>query len=101
MDVKDFVKTTLLQIAEAIDETNDEFGGVRRFQLSYAGAKTQKQAKEYSMVEFDLAVEVKVTGSRKKGGGVKVAVLEAKASSEKEDVSSVASRIKFVVMDNH
>lgn len=95
MDVKEFLKTTLLEISEAIDDANDEFGSTRRFQLS------DPQGKIVGLVEFDLAVEAKQTGSRKKGAGVKVAVLEASLGDEKNYSSSSVSRIKFVVMDNH
>lgn len=101
MDVKEFVKTTLLQVAEAIDESNDEFGGARRFQLSYEGAKTQKQAQQYSLIEFDIAVELRTTNARKKSGGLKVAVIDAKAGAKNEQTNSKISRIKFVIMDNH
>lgn len=95
------MKTTLLQISEAIDESNDEFGGARKFQLSNSTARTKREASEYSFVEFDLAVKVQTTGKSKKGGGLKVAVFDAKAGHEKEQIDSNTSRIKFVVMDNH
>jgi hypothetical protein len=100
MDIKDFVKTTLLQISEAIDESNDEFGGARKFTLSNMGGDG-KWAGAYGMVEFDLAVEAKTSGVRKKDGGLKIAVLEAKVGSETEHTDSSISRIKFFVMDQH
>ena len=91
MEIKDFVKKTLLEISNAIDETNEEFGSVRRFEL---GDKK-------GLVEFDLAVEAKRGGSQKAGGGLKVAVLNATAGGEKNFSENRVSRIKFIVKDNH
>ena len=94
MEIKDFVKKTLLEISSAIDETNDEFGSARRFQLAAVD-------KNQGLIEFDLAVEAKRTGTKKAGGGLKVAVLEANAGGEKNYSEGSVSRIKFIIMDNH
>jgi len=94
MEVKDFVKTTLKQLSEALSESKVELG--KNVRLTNITLRS-KQMGNYGLIDFDLAVEAKSTEATGKGGGVRISVVEAKLGKDKELVSSSISRIKFTV----
>lgn len=94
MEIKDFVKTTLKQISEALSETNKELG--KNVKLTNIALRI-KQAGNYGLIDFDLAVEVKKAETTGKGAGVRISVVEAKLGKDRELISSTISRIKFTV----
>lgn len=94
MEIKDFIKTSLKQLSEALSESKTELGkGVR---LTNTALRT-KQMGNYGLVDFDLAVEAKTAETSGKGAGVRISVVEARLGKDKELVSSSVSRIKFTV----
>lgn len=97
MDIKDFIKTTLVQTSEAINESSKALG--KNVKLTNTPLRTKGQG-NYGLIEFDLAVEARNTDKTGKSGGVSISVVEAKLGKDKETVSSTTSRIKFVIEAN-
>lgn len=94
MELKDFIKTTLRELSEAIDESGIELE--KKVMLTNTTLRT-KQMGDYGLIDFDLAVDVKDTKSTGGGGKFKIAVVEANLGKDTQMVSSASSRIKFTV----
>ena len=106
MDIKDFVKESLMQIAESINEANVELEGKGTYIPSgdmigegvlfsiIKGSET----KHFIKVEFDLAVAVSQEHGTSGGGGLSIASL-AKVGIKGEDIEGKEeiSRIKFMI----
>jgi len=88
MELKDFVKNTLKQITEAVDETRGESS--RDMHLD--------SLKDQRTVEFDVAVTAEDVTSATGKAGIKVfSVLEGGGQATKETKNLSVSRIKFGV----
>ena len=88
MDLKEFVKTVLVQIDAAVDEAQK----VTNRNIKFSKHETART------VEFDIAVSVKETG--KSGGEAKIQVLQSLTlgcNKSKVDESSTVSRVRFGV----
>ncbi len=94
MEIKDFVKTTLLQLAEAVEESKKEIG--KKVTLTNVPLRI-KGSGDYGLVDFDLAVEAKTSSTTGKGGGIRISVVEARLGKDNEASSSSISRIKFTL----
>ncbi len=94
MDIKDFIKTTLKELSEALSESNKELG--KKVMLTNTTLRT-KQMGNYGLIDFDLAVEAKTAETTGKGAGLKISVVEARLGKDKELSSSSVSRIKFTI----
>ena len=90
MDIKDFVRETLQQIEEAIVEASNKSDNKLKYELDNYTSKG---------VHFNLAVTntESSTSSSKKGGGIRIKVVQAEGNNEKEVASSAEriSRIEF------
>lgn len=94
MELKEFIKTTLRELSEAIDESGVEL------QKKVTLTNTTLRAKShgnYGLIDFDLAVDVKESHKTGAGGGLRISVVEAKLGKDKEAASSSTSRIQFTV----
>jgi hypothetical protein len=94
MELKDFIKTTLRELSEAISESASELDKNVRL------TNTTLQLKDrgnYGLIDFDLSVGANdkntVDGNAKAG----ISVLAAKIGTTGESSSSTTSRIKFTV----
>lgn len=94
MDIKDFIKTTLKELSEALSESKQELG--RQVMLTNTALRT-KQMGNYGLIDFDLAVEVRSAETTGKGIGLKISVVEAGIGKDKELASSSISRMKFTI----
>ncbi len=94
MELKDFIKTTLRELSEAIDESGVELG--KKVMLTNVKLR-EKSHGDYGFIDFDLAVEVKNSKKNGKGGGLKVSIVQANLGNETETASNASSRIKFTV----
>ncbi len=82
MDLKDFIKMSLLEISEAVLEAKEE----ARIAIA-PGTFSGKKQKDASSVDF----EVSVVTSTEKGGSIKVwSVAEGNVSSENLSTSKIA-----------
>ena len=97
MDVKDFIKTTLREISEALTESKSELG--KKISLTNVALRKESQG-NYGLIDFDLAVEAKIIENNGKGAGVKISVVEARLGKDKETTVGSLSRIKFTVEAN-
>lgn len=96
MDLKEFVKTTLDELSEAINESNASINHSRKIKLTNTSLQS-KNTGDYGLIEFDLVVEARVTKEKGAKGIAKIAVAEANFGKTKENSSSTTSRIKFII----
>jgi len=75
MEIKDFIKTSLKEISEALNETSIELN--KKVKLTNTVLRTAGQG-NYGIIEFDLAVEAKNSQSKGSSGALKISVVEAK-----------------------
>lgn len=106
MDIKDFVKESLIQIAESINEANVDLkdkgtyipiGGLTGEGVLFSVIKGT-ETKHFIKVEFDLAVIVSQERNTSGGGRLAIASLanvgmKSDSSEGKEEIS----RIKFMI----
>lgn len=106
MDIKEFVKESLMQIAESINETNAELeergtyipnGDMTGEGVLFSVVKGT-ETRHFIKVEFDLAVTVSQEHASNGGGGLSIASfanvgVRSESKEEKVDVS----RIKFMI----
>lgn len=109
MDIKDFIKESLLQIADGITEANKALEAKGAFipTTGVAGEglwctlvedKKNPHTRLAMRVDFDLAVTVTQSDNLKAGGGISIASLvNAGATSENSSQSESVSRIKYTI----
>lgn len=97
MELKDFIKTTLRELSEAIDESGVELK--KKIALTNTTLRT-KHMGNYGLIDFDLAVDIKESEKAGKGAGLKISIAEAKLGKDKESSTTSLSRIKFTVEAN-
>lgn len=109
MDIKDFIKGSLLQIVDGITEANTALEakgasipttGVAREGVwcSLVKDKNNPHTRLAMRVDFDLAVTVSQSDNLKAGGGISIAsLLNAGATSENCSQSESVSRIKYTI----
>lgn len=86
MELKEFVKSVLIDLDEAIEEARSEM----KRDVSFQGTNSQR------VIEFDIAVAVESTNSKGVGGGIKVLeLIKAEGKTNSESKNSTVSRIKF------
>lgn len=94
MELKDFIKTTLRELSEAIDESGMEL----KKKITLTNVKLrEKRMGNYGLIDFDLAVDVSERSKKGSGGGLKISIVEAKLGKDNETASNTNSRIKFTV----
>jgi hypothetical protein len=94
MELKEFIKTTLRELSEAIDESGVELK--KKLTLTNTALRNKGHG-NYGLIDFDLAVDVKESQKSGKSGGLRISVVEAKLGKDNESASSSSSRIKFTV----
>lgn len=93
MDLKNFVKQTLLEITGGLKEANHELkGSGADFILPQQGPV----GKEGTIV-FDVAVTVTSEDSKTGGGGIKIAVVNLGGELKGTEKHESISRIKFSI----
>lgn len=96
MDIKEFVKQTIIGISDAIIEINDEKEGTGLIACpSYIRGvnRTDSKGTIIQDVEFNLCVEV--SNNAKADSGIKIAI--ANIGAEKEANNTARSNIKFTL----
>lgn len=106
MDIKDFVKESLIQIADSINEVNIELEEKGTFIPScdivgegvLFSVIKDSETRHFVKVEFDLAVTVSREHGTSGGGGLSIASLANMGinSKDKEGKEEI-SRIKFMI----
>lgn len=98
MELKDFIKGTIADISQAIEELNNDFGDsglvVNPDPDSHIdGTVYYSDSRVIQNIDFNLSISVSDT--KEKGGGVKINVLNAGINSEVNNRS--VSTIKFSI----
>ena len=94
MELREFVRDSLIQIAGGVREANEHALGSTNqgaYTLSASGDPTE------TGVMFDVAVTAGSTSSREAGGGLRVAGVGVGASGANEATEERVSRIRFCV----
>lgn len=107
MDIKDFIKESLLQIVDGISETNEalkEKGAYIPTRMVVGEGvwgtldMETNTTRHFMRVDFDLAVTVTQGDKIKAGGGLSIASLaKAGATSENCSQNEEISRIKYTI----
>lgn len=97
MELKEFIKTTLRELSQAIDESGVELK--KKVALTNTTLRVKSHG-DYGLVEFDLAVDVKESQKTGGSGGLKISVVEARLGKDNQTALSSTSRIKFTVEAN-
>lgn len=109
MDIKYFIKESLLQIVDGITEANKALEtkgasipttGVAGEGVWWTFVKDGKDShtRHAMRIDFDLAVTVSQSDNLKAGGGISIAsFLNAGATSENGSQSESVSRIKYTI----
>jgi hypothetical protein len=100
MELKEFLKTTLLEISQGVKEANEKSAdGEKMFRIlkGYEGKLTQFHGQNPGLIYFDVAVSA--GGSAEKSGkaGVFIKVIEFGGNIKGSEYNENISRIKFCV----
>jgi hypothetical protein len=98
MELRDFVKTTLVEIMGAVFDAQVEWNqkcgkGV----INPVWDGTERLFEHVQEVDFDVAVTASSGSTGKAGAGIKVFSVDVGASGEKKVEASSVSRIRFKV----
>ena|ERR1035438_9463596 len=104
MELKEFIKSTLIQVSQGIEEAKKELGDNSTFKtiinpvLASATFTAEGNGfKKIQEVEFDIALIVEQKSEGKAGIGVLASIITAGASKSIGDTNSETHRIKFKV----
>ncbi len=98
MELKEFVKASILETMAAIHEAQVEWkASVGKGAINPAWEGTDQLYKHVREIEFDVAVTASSSQLGKANAGIKVMSLDIGAGGELGRQNSTVSRIKFVV----
>jgi len=95
MELKDFIKRTLLDIVNGVEEANKE---KNRFQL--VSQINHGSGESGQKVEFDLSVIVNESSENNLKGGIKIAFANLGADGKEISSNQNVNKIKFEVFIN-
>jgi len=96
MELKDFVKTTLLSIADGVDEATEQRQKEKKEAIFQIQRRTIKEETDY--INFDVAVTTSTEKSGAAEGSAKVFVVaNIGAKGEVTHTTENVSRVKFQV----
>lgn len=108
MELKEFVKETLVQIVKGVNDANSELSDTTSFvpsaNLQSGGASwkctNDKSGRYHAVVDVDFDVMVNAEESKTKSGGVSIEVLSiigVGRSGENGKTTSSANRVRFTI----
>jgi hypothetical protein len=98
MELKDFIKETLLSTLQGVHEAQEEFAGrPSKGSINPTWNSEDLWHQHTQNIEFDIAVTATKSTAGKAGGGIKVMSIGAGASIEDTTQNSSVSRIKFTI----
>ncbi len=104
MELKDFIKSTLVQLSKGIEEAKKELGDDTKFKTiinpltaGYGKVSVEGGFNQIQEIEFDIALIVEQKSGGKAGIGVLASIITAGASKSTDDTHSETHRIKFKV----
>lgn len=96
MDLQDFVTKTIVSLQTGIEDVNDQLKPAHAFILGSSGKNKDGESWK-ARVEFDVAIEVEESSSKKADAGVRIKVVSGGIGKETESKEKNASRIRFFV----
>ncbi|MCJ8209526.1 hypothetical protein MUY27_07385 [Mucilaginibacter sp. RS28] len=90
MELKDFIKQSLLDIVNGVEEANQEKNRFRLTSHIHHGTKESGQR-----VEFDVSVVVNETSENSAKGGIKIAFANIGGGLKQSDSNQNIQKIKF------
>jgi len=101
MNLRDFVKETLVEIAEGVDSANDALKGKGAFvnpvKITHRTGQAVQHTRQLHEVEFDVAVTAEEGKETKGGIGIMVGSIGLGAQGRSETSGSTHSRVKFTI----
>ncbi len=110
MDIKEFIKETLTQIAESVNETNQQLGNQHSFvateNITTASGIPQNDMYSYKdgtahlvrEIHFELAITVSDASTQSGKGGIEVfSFVHAGGSKETQNTSHVNHKLSFTL----
>ena len=105
MNVKEFVRSVLVQIADGVNAANDDFAKQRiNAEVNPAGATEESRGSTHFVpvrdtheVSFDIAITVEMSGSSEQGDFLLVVPGGIKGAEQGGTTSSNVSRVAFRV----
>ena len=100
MDLKEFIRQSLLDISEGLHEANEEYkkgskSGSNVFLLLPSGPKNDARG-----VKFDLAVTTKSESGTGGKAGINIKIVELSTGGQSQSAKENISRISFTVAIN-
>lgn len=100
MELKDFIKTTIRDISDAVTELNDEMGDkgliVNPIPNNYSEGMIYTEDNRWvQKIEFNLSVTT--SDKTEAGGGLKINIIKAGISNAKNDESTSSLRFHVTV----
>jgi hypothetical protein len=92
MELKDFIKHTLLDIVNGVEEANQEKNRFRLTSQKHAGTGENGQK-----VEFDVSVIVNESSESGLKGGIKVALANLGGNRKESESNQNVQKIKFEI----
>lgn len=108
MELKEFIKETLLDVANGIEEANSELKSINSFvagdNIKRIGEETIKiamgadgQEHLISDIKFDIAVTISESGKKEGGGHISVLPIKIGGKLQNENLSTVTSKLQFSI----
>jgi hypothetical protein len=101
MDLKEFVRESLVEISRALQEANDTYKKERQTDQKPFLLSPGKEKEEGRGIHFDLAVTTRFEGAGGASGKFNIKVVELRAGSEAQVGKESISRISFTVTISH
>lgn len=92
MELKDFIKHTLLDIVNGVEEANKEKNRFHLNMLNHPGIKKRGQN-----IEFDVSIIVNESSEKNLSGGIKVVSINIGGQQKEAESNQNVHKIKFEV----
>lgn len=101
MELKDFIRHTLVSIKEGVRSANEDLLDKENKVLGedrpFFSMMTSSTRDSHSFISFDVAVTVNEEKNKSKSGGIKIAMVDIGGGTESIKSQESISRIKFSV----
>lgn len=97
VSLKQFIKSTLKEISEAVIESDLELENtaVAPWRMTFKDGKEEEIYKKGQNIHFDIAINYEQASENKKGGGIAINVLKANLSNSDRLIENTTNRIAF------
>ena len=96
MELKDFIKSTITQIKESVEELNEEFEEGKAI-VNPLYAKSLNRSANVTDIDFDLSLSVTETDGKEGKIGIMSSIIGMGASSKSDNQNISTNRIQFTI----